>query len=419
MNFIEIAKKTQEELKAALSAELKGLGYNPISADGYLYAEGSIPVLLVAHMDTVHAELPKVICESSDGNIVMSPTGIGGDDRCGVYMVLEIIKELKCHVLFTEDEEKGCIGSGKFVKANIKPEVHYCIQFDRKNGNDSVYYSCDNKEFEEFINAEGFKTASGSCSDISKIAPHLGVAAVNLSCGYYNPHNKHEYVNIPEMEYNIMRAKNIISKPSKRFIYVEKKYEPPKWTTSTYNNYYSDVGKYYTPSYYSSEDTLEDDDTESALWSLVYEDPDFYATLFYEQHTGYRVNTKQLISLDDIIDITSPNRIFSISYGGEKMSIYEFIHDVFCDILHGTRDIYIDDYSNVYILQEDDVWGIEIAVETDATIESDKDIMYYPDDMIEKTVMDEDTFSDFKAFLEEGVFDDLVDEQYFDNYIGL
>ena len=70
----------------------------------------------------------------------MSPQGIGGDDRAGVYMILEIIKQANCHVLFCEDEEIGDIGAKKFVKSNMPLPVYYIIELDRQRHNDAVYY---------------------------------------------------------------------------------------------------------------------------------------------------------------------------------------------------------------------------------------------------------------------------------------
>ena len=92
MDFEMILRLPQKELKKALQKELKEMNYSVTSKDGFLYAPGSIPVLLVAHLDTVHQSAPEIIGYSEDGRYIMSPQGIGGDDRAGVYMILQIIK---------------------------------------------------------------------------------------------------------------------------------------------------------------------------------------------------------------------------------------------------------------------------------------------------------------------------------------
>ena len=61
--------------------------------DSFIIVKGNAPIMLVAHLDTVHAEPVQVICKSADGNILMSPQGIGGDDRCGVYALNKIYEQ--------------------------------------------------------------------------------------------------------------------------------------------------------------------------------------------------------------------------------------------------------------------------------------------------------------------------------------
>jgi hypothetical protein len=224
MNFDKVIKLPQTDLKRQLNKELKANGYIVENQDGFLYAKGTIPVLLVAHMDTVHRQSVSTICKSSN-NIWMAPEGIGGDDRCGIYSILQIIRHYNCHVLFTEDEEIGCVGAKKFTKSGIKPDVNFIIELDRKGKNDCVFYSCDNPDFTKFIESYGFKTDFGSCSDISNVAPYIGKAAVNLSCGYYNAHTQHEYIVIDEMWNTIRRVEHILDDAHKSFDYIEKKYE--------------------------------------------------------------------------------------------------------------------------------------------------------------------------------------------------
>lgn len=240
---MKIYQYTQKELKEYLQRFLVSQGYEPVSADGFLYAAGEIPVLLVAHMDTVHYAVPSTICRGgSDGSIWMSPQGIGGDDRNGVYMITEIIKDLRCHVLFCEDEETGGIGARKFTKSDIRPDVNHIIEFDRNGTNDAVFYSCDNKDYVKFIESFGFKEAYGSFSDISTIAPHLGIAAVNLSSGYYNPHMRYEYVSFNVMHNNMIRAMGIILSSDARFLYVKKEYS---YKSYVYDDKYSTSASYY------------------------------------------------------------------------------------------------------------------------------------------------------------------------------
>lgn len=177
LTFETILRLPQMELKKRLKAELKSRGYPVTDKPGYLYAEGTIPVLLVAHMDTVHRQPVEQICYSADRAVAMSPQGIGGDDRCGVWMILQILRTANCHVLFCEDEEVGCVGAKKFTRGPLRPQVNYIVELDRRGSNDAVFYRCDNPEFEDFVTSFGFETAGGSCSDISYIAPYAAFYA--------------------------------------------------------------------------------------------------------------------------------------------------------------------------------------------------------------------------------------------------
>lgn len=71
LTFETILRLPQMELKKRLKAELKSRGYPVTDKPGYLYAEGTIPVLLVAHMDTVHRQPVEQVCYSADGAVAM------------------------------------------------------------------------------------------------------------------------------------------------------------------------------------------------------------------------------------------------------------------------------------------------------------------------------------------------------------
>lgn len=261
--FEKICKKSQADVKKYVERRLKETHELIISEDGFVYAQGSFPVLLVAHMDTVHDVLPYLINHKKDekGNdIISSPMGIGGDDRCGIYMIFQVLKRFNCSVLFCEDEEIGTVGAKKFTKHPVSKDLkfNYIIEFDRKGSNDAVFYDCDNPEFTDFITKEFFKEAYGSFSDISVVAPHLGCAAVNLSCGYYNAHKKDEYVVIQEMEAVIEEACKILERTTEDDVYeyIEAvyNYKNSKWWDYGGYNYYK--GCYTTSDIYGYEDEI-------------------------------------------------------------------------------------------------------------------------------------------------------------------
>ena len=243
-------KPTQKEL----FGNLCGLyGKNCGRKNKYIFVEGKAPVMLVAHLDTVHKQPVRDICTTRNGNILMSPQGIGGDDRCGVYALVNIHERsaVKPHLLFTCDEEIGGIGADWFCQdyANQKlpeslREIKAIVEIDRRGSRDAVYYDCANADFEKYITGKGFKTDYGSFSDISYIAPEMGVAAVNLSSGYYNAHTLSEYINRAEIDAVIDKVVGIVSDSNKKdfpkFEYVE------SYMTK---HYYYDWGDYEKKTY--------------------------------------------------------------------------------------------------------------------------------------------------------------------------
>ena len=211
-NFVKLCKMSQKDLKDYAFKRLKNTYQNVVKRDGFVYAQGTFPVLLVAHLDTVHKRPPQNVFLDNVKGHLYSLQGIGGDDRCGVYMIFEIIKKYNCSVLFCEDEEIGTVGAKKFISSSTakQVDVNYIIELDRKGSNDAVFYDCDNPDFEEFITAQYFSTAQGSFSDISVLAPALKRAAVNLSCGYYNAHKNSEYTRFSELQNCLDFVKSIL-----------------------------------------------------------------------------------------------------------------------------------------------------------------------------------------------------------------
>ena len=217
--FINLLKMTQIELKKYLRNQMEYYYKKEdiICEDGFLYVRGSDPICLTSHMDTTptvggKTRVPVIdfyedVKKDKDGNIthtLMSPQGIGGDDRCGIWSVLLVLKEtsFRPYIVFCEDEEIGCIGSSKFVKTKWCKELKECkflIEIDRRGNNDCVFYNDENFEFHDWIeNVTGYKTAFGSCSDICNLSEATQVSSVNLSSGYYNEHHLDESIVVEE-----------------------------------------------------------------------------------------------------------------------------------------------------------------------------------------------------------------------------
>lgn len=255
--FYEIFKTDQMALKELVIDELYEQDYEPVVAEGFVYAEGDIPVLLVAHLDTVHKEIPKEIYYDKKNDVLWSPQGIGGDDRCGVWAILEIIKKHKPYVLFTEDEESGCIGARKAAKILKAPNVRMIIEIDRRGSEDCVFYDCGNKEFQEYIEKFGFKTAFGTFSDICELSSEWDIASVNLSSGYYNEHTLQEMVKIKEIIATRDKVIKILEDEDEtHYDYQEVKYA---YNYGYYNGYKTNKGNQLSLKEYTEADVTYED----------------------------------------------------------------------------------------------------------------------------------------------------------------
>ena len=287
--LIDLLKKTQLEMKLYLKRKLEYYykKENIIDEDGYLYVRGLDPVCLTSHMDTTpnvggKKRIPVIdfyenIQTDKDGNkthTLTSPQGIGGDDRCGIWSILMILEETKFrpYIVFCEDEEIGCIGSGKFAKTELCKELSNCkflVEIDRRGNNDCVFYDDDNQEFHEWIqNVTGYKEAIGSCSDICNLSSACGVSSVNLSSGYYNEHTLEEKIIVEET----IHTKNVVIKlleegckeEVEQFEYVEYKYYSRYF--GNHNRYYDDYDyydNYYYNNYYNNYYNKSKTETES------------------------------------------------------------------------------------------------------------------------------------------------------------
>lgn len=239
-DFVSVCKLNKNQLKEHLNMVLEDYYTREkiSSGDGYLFVSGDIPFAVTAHMDTVYRETVKDFYEKTgkDGHhIISSPQGIGGDDRCGIYMIMKLLESgYRPYIIFCEDEEIGCIGSSKFIRHKELVEelrrCNYIIELDRKGSDDAVFYSCANPDFTEYITSKTkYIERYGSCSDISVIAPETGIAAVNLSCGYYNPHQTIEYVDYEEMMNTVGVVKDLLDdKDCQQYKYMRKTYAPVK-----------------------------------------------------------------------------------------------------------------------------------------------------------------------------------------------
>ena len=169
---------------------------------------------LVCHIDTVHninndvqvVQLEDVLLAIDTKT--MKRYGIGGDDKVGVYITLELLKQFdNFKAVFFLDEEVGCVGSSKadFTFFNDSTIVLEC---DRRGYNDFVTSISGTKlsddtlhnDIDYILDKYNRKKCIGGITDVGEIADNNPVQVANMSCGYYDPHSDNEYIIISEVE---------------------------------------------------------------------------------------------------------------------------------------------------------------------------------------------------------------------------
>lgn len=223
-----------------------------IDEAGNLLAEkgsGARPYI-VSHLDTVHAwaENFKIYKQTENKNrLILSArngdksVGIGGDDKCGVFIALECLRKYEniCAAFFV-GEESGCLGSGD-VKLSFFNDANFVLQFDRYGASDLITSASGVKlcseSFIMAINAVmhnyGFKEAKGLMTDVLELKERgLNVSCVNVSCGYYLHHTEREYIDVNELNNALLFCFAVIdSVGSYRF-----EHKAPERKSYVYNN---------------------------------------------------------------------------------------------------------------------------------------------------------------------------------------
>ena len=260
--FEQLAMLTQSSLKKVLASFLNKHYSKVVHTNEYIFAEGDIPVALVAHMDTVFKHPPEDIFFDSKKNVLWSPDGLGADDRAGVFAIVQIIRSgLHPHIIFTTDEEVGGKGAMALAKLDCPfNDLKYIIQLDRRGSNDCVFYDCDNQEFVNYVEQFGFEWNFGTYSDISEICPSWEVAGVNLSIGYRDEHSVSEVLFVGQMFSTIEKVKQMLIKASE--LEEPFKYIPSKnyyhyafgYTNLPYNYHYGVMKCIHCKNYFMEEE---------------------------------------------------------------------------------------------------------------------------------------------------------------------
>ena len=192
---------------------------------------------VISHTDTVHnidtINIREEMLNNTQGEEKLSykayndegnPTGIGGDDKCGVFACLTLLQELpNVKAAFFVSEETGCHGSLK-ASEEFFENVGYGIQFDAPENwmvtercfgqvlfdRDSEFFESCDKVLTEGMDNNYMEYMVHPYTDVYALRGKFDFSCINISIGYYNYHTKHEYVVVEDVFNGIDMGKKMI-----------------------------------------------------------------------------------------------------------------------------------------------------------------------------------------------------------------
>ena len=179
---------------------------------------------LVAHLDSVHQIKEYRVVEEKQLNaqgdkkpslvgydsVTGERCGVGGDDKAGVFICLELLDKFdNIKAFFPVAEEIGCKGS-KAADESFFTDVGYAIQFDSTENNTMSKTLLGVELYEnggEFINkCKGLILEHGidewkhhPYTDAMVLSQKFSFACFNFAAGYYKYHTSEEYVVVEDV----------------------------------------------------------------------------------------------------------------------------------------------------------------------------------------------------------------------------
>lgn len=237
-NLLSVPSKTYEEEKMVehicdVLETFEDISYYRDSVNNIYVTKGKVNEgeyypLFLSHTDTVHQMVDEIVVKeehlkkpitfgktfddfsyrSLKGYTVDGKeTGIGGDDKAGIFICLELLRILPTVKLaFFVSEETGCHGSSR-CDMDFLSDVGYAVQFDAP-GDHLITEVCSgvrlyeqNGDFiqqvrEIYKSVYGFSPMEQShpYTDVSQLKKKGDFTCINFSCGYYNMHSTKEFV---------------------------------------------------------------------------------------------------------------------------------------------------------------------------------------------------------------------------------
>jgi len=169
--------------------------------------------VVVAHLDQVQNDHSRDFQALQAGDIILgysaksrAQQGLGADDKNGIWVALKCLEKYdNIKIALFVSEEVGCVGSGG-ADMGFFSDARFVLQCDRRGAHDLItecgWTKICGSDFVEAIYPSkfGYKEATGLMTDVLMLKERgLDVSAVNISCGYYQPHTDEEITVIPDL----------------------------------------------------------------------------------------------------------------------------------------------------------------------------------------------------------------------------
>lgn len=185
--------------------------------------KGHVPYILKGQKLQIQSvDIKDKINDATKSKIYVRHMGVGGDDKCGILVSLDLFKYFdKLKAVFFVEEEIGCKGSEK-ADISFFDDVGYVIGWDSPEVNRNCWSSGGKKLFTYDFYEKHMKEVcdnngrtlfySEPFTDVRELRGKVDIACMNFGSGGYNAHMKDEYAILDDIDVSIKFGKELIEK---------------------------------------------------------------------------------------------------------------------------------------------------------------------------------------------------------------
>ena len=212
-------------------------------------------------------------------------------------------------------EEVGCVGSS-CAKMDFFDDCRYVLQVDRKGKSDVVtnisYVDVASQQFiddlSDISKEYGRQETDGMMTDVLELTEKgVGIACINMSCGYYNPHTAKEFTVVSELQETLDFVIDICKKMTKRYEHTytySRPYGGYYWGASTHQRLDEDSWDNYYDSYESTDYKYHRREIYYLILGLLY-------NVGFDNIDSYKTNVREIVDSQFFISESEFETLFS------------------------------------------------------------------------------------------------------------